>query len=102
MIYEQRIYKVTSATRKEFVQFWGKTVMPILVKYDAKVIGAWETVIGDRNDFICILAYQDMNQRMQCWEKLGKDEEYNKNRSSLPIQQLLVSILKPAQYSPLQ
>lgn len=102
MIYEQRVYRVSSARRRGFIDFFGETVVPLLVKYGAKVIGIWETVIGERSNVVCLLAYQDMPERMKCWDAFEKDKEFNKHTSSLPHESVYVSILQPTRYSPMQ
>ena len=102
MIYEQRIYRVASAKRRGFIEFFGETVVPLLTKYGARVIGVWETIIGERTNVVCLLAYKDMTERMKCWDAFEKDTEFNKHTSTLPQESVSVSILKPTRHSPLQ
>jgi hypothetical protein len=102
VIYEQRVYRVSSGKRRGFIDFFGETVVPLLTKYGARFIGVWETEIGERNDVMAILAYKDMAERMKCWESFEKDREWNKHTSSLPQDSAYVAILKPTNYSPLQ
>jgi hypothetical protein len=102
MIYEERIYKVKPAQRQNFIEFYGANVIPRLAKCGGKIIGVWETVIGDRSNIIVLMAYQDMTERMKCWDAFRKDAEFNKFRPSLPQETDIVSILQPVSYSPMQ
>ena len=101
MIYEERRYNVSAAKRQGFIEFFGNTVVPLLVKHGAKVIGVWETDIGEKNEVVCLLAFDDISERMKCWENFRKDEEFLKFVPSLPINSITNSILLPLKYSPL-
>ena len=102
MIYEERVYKSAAARRGQFIEFYGKEVIPRLTKYGAKVIGAWETLIGDRSQVIILLAFNDMSERMKCWDTFHEDSDFNRQRPSLPQESVTVSILRPLKYSPMQ
>ena len=102
MIYEERRYNVSPAKRPEFIELLGNTVIPLLVKNGAKLIGVWETVIGERNEVICLLAFDDMSKRMECLQNFGKEEEFIKVLPSAPENSIMVSILRPTEYSPMK
>ena len=68
MIYEHRSYTLTPATKTEFIEAFGK-LMPLFDKYGAKVIGVWQTDIGESNEFIYIVAFENFTQREEFWPK---------------------------------
>lgn len=100
MIYEQRHYDISPGYRKEFLIRFKEIVLPDLIKLGVKVIGVWETPIGDRNRVIALLGYADMAERMDIWDKFQKTEAFSKMpRLSNSVQ---VSILRPSKYSPMK
>ena len=102
VIYEERRYDVSPARKAEFIEFFKKTVIPLVSKYGGKVIGVWDTLIGNRNEVIVLLAFDDILKRMECWDKFKKDEAFVKAIPTLPPNGVIVSILQPVEYSPLQ
>ena len=100
MIYEQRYYNVSPAKRREFIELTGEKAMPIYEKYGVKIVGVWETDIGERNEVIVMMAFEDLAQREKSWENLRRDEEYAKI-PRLP-HAITVSILRPTKFSPMK
>ena len=101
MIYEHRCYEVATINRREFIERWGKFVMPAKEKLGAKVVGIWETSIGYRNHIICLLAYDDISKVMEVLQKTRQDETYSEFPRNLIISST-VSILSPTEYSPMK
>jgi hypothetical protein len=102
MIYEQRIYRVASGKRRGFINFFGETVMPLLTRHGTKIIGVWETLIGERCDVVVLMAYPDMTERMKAWDAFEADKSWKQHTEGLPQDSVMVSILKPTSYSPMQ
>lgn len=107
MIYELRTYEIPNHVRKAFHERFEKHAMPIMKRCGFNVIGVWDEVIGHQQKFHYLTAWKDLNERMDCWDKLNKDEEwakikkqYNDKYGEL-VSQNYTKILKPTSYSPL-
>jgi len=100
MIYEQRRYNLPPGKRREFIELIGEKAMPIYEKYGIKLVGFWETDIGERNECVFMMAFEDLSQREKFWENLRRDEEYAK--MPRPCDAITVSILRPTKYSPMK
>lgn len=74
MLYERRLYDIPPGQRKPFLTDFGEKLMPLFEKLGAKVIGVWHTPIGHRNEVLCLLAFRDIAQRMDFWEKVKSAE----------------------------
>ena len=100
MIYEHRRYDISPAYRREFLDNFGKMLMPLFKKLEAEVIGVWETPIGDRNQLVCLLAFDDISKRMEFWENFEREEIYTKIAHLANA--VTISILRPTPYSPMK
>jgi hypothetical protein len=56
MIYELRRYELFSHNKKAFHDRFQNHFLPLSEKYGFKLIGAWDTEIGDGPSFTYILA----------------------------------------------
>lgn len=105
MIYEERIYEIPNQVRKAFHERFENFALPIMKKYGFEVVGCWDEVIGDMQNFVYILAWTDMNAREEAWAKFNADPDWAEaKRSSAEKHGQLVSktrnkILKPTSYS---
>lgn len=76
-------------------------------KHGFKFVGCWDEVIGDMQNFVYILSWDDMNSRQSAWTTFNADEEWTgiKKESAEQHGQLVAKtsnrILAPAKYSPL-
>lgn len=108
MIYEQRVYEIPNHVRKAFHERFGNHAMRIMKKYGFEVVGAWDEVVGDMQNFVYILAWPDMNTRQEAWAKFNADTEWTqvKMDSTKEHGQLVTKtsnrILSPTSYSPLK
>ena len=102
MIYEHRSYYILPGKLPEFTEVFG-TLIPIFEKYGAKLIGAWQNAVGQNNEFIYILGFEDLNQREKFWQDFRQDEKFKQYQREEPRVSYLVSrILRPTSYSPLK
>ncbi len=82
--------------------------MRLMAQYDFKVVGCWDEVIGDMQNFVYLLAWKDLNARQEAWKKFNSDEEWSKiKQESQKAHGQLVwkthnKILQPANFSPLK
>ena len=107
MIYEQRTYEIPNNTRKAFHERFEKHAMRIMKKYDFNVIGCWDEVIGEMQNFTYMLAWSDMNTRMEAWAKFNADEEWSQIKRDTArqhgelVRKTSNKFLSPTKYSPL-
>lgn len=110
MIFEERIYDIPPAAKAEHTKYLGEQAVPTMAKHGAKFIGMWETVIGNLNNVIVLLGWDDLNHREKGWEEIGKDPDFRpafcETGSGICItclaKSLNVNILKPTEYSALK
>ena len=102
MIYEHRSYSLLPGKRQEFIETFEK-FMPNFDKYGAKVVGVWQTDIGENNEFIYILAFQNFAQREEFWNNFRKDKAFLEYQRQGPYAAKVTNkILRPTKYSPLK
>lgn len=81
--------------------------MPLFSKYGFKLVGAWDTMIGDVPETTYILAWSDLNTMQKAWVDLNADVDWAQiKKESFEKHGPLVlkthsQILAPAAYSPL-
>lgn len=107
MIYEERVYEIPNQVRKAFHERFEQHAMRIMNKYGFGIVGAWDEVIGDMQNFVYILAWPDMGARQAAWDKFNTDAEWAQIKIDFAKEhgQLVAKtsnrILSPTKYSPL-
>jgi len=87
----------------EFVEAFGTTIVPLFEKHGAKLIGAWQTAIGQSNEFIYILGFKDLTDRERFWSALPQDEQFRTYlQGGVRTAYIKNTILRPISSSPLQ
>ena len=108
MIYELRTYETFNHNRKAFTERFEKHALRLMDRYNFKVIGCWDEVIGDMQNFVYLLAWDDMNSRQKSWGKFNADQEWSeiKQQTHKDHGQLVWKthnkILQPTNFSPLK
>lgn len=106
MIYEIRRYELQQHTKAAFYERFEKELLPLFDKYCFKMVGSWDTVIGDVPENTYILAWNDLNERQTAWAALNSDAEWiNIKRVSQEKHGTMVvkthsQIISPTKYSP--
>ena len=102
MIYEHRTYNILPGKMAQYVDVFGN-LFHLFEKHGAKVIGVWQTAIGQNNEFIYILCFEDLGHQERFWQSFRQDEEFKRYQQDEPRVAYVVSkILQPTPYSPLQ
>ena len=102
MICEHRSYTLLPGKKAEFIEAFGK-LMPLFDKYGARVVGVWQTDIGENNEIIYILVFEDFAQREEFWVKFRQDEAFLKYQQQGPLAiKVTNKIIRPLAYSPLK
>ena len=107
MIYELRIYHVMPGRMPDINRRFRDHTMKLFAKHGVKVVGFWETVIGESDELIYMTAFEDLNHRTKAMASFGADPEWVKVKRESEEAGVLVArvsnkILKPTDYSPLQ
>ena len=85
-----------------FIEAFGKIIIPVFKKHGAKLIGAWQPSIGQNNEFVYILAFENLAQQESFWKAFHQDEEvaaYKKGGARVAY--VTNKIIKPTPFSPL-
>ena len=103
MIYELRIYTYLPLKQKEVVAQM-KQLMPLFARYGVKVVGVWTTLIGRREHFVYMLAWESLGDRDKKWSKFLKAPDLQKAFDDFgPVTQYHdYSIMEPTEYSPMR
>ena len=66
MIYRMRIYQAVEGNLPNFNEFFREKLLPIQLKYGARLVGRWET---EDNRIVAILEYDDV----ESYHKINAD-----------------------------
>ena len=109
MIYELRTYQVVPGKMKNLNDRFANITVPLFEKHGMKVIGFWETAIGEATttELIYILAFEDLGHYQQAWDAFIADPEWQEAKKLTEVGGPLVNvagskIIEPTDYSPLQ
>ena len=108
MIYELRTYELFNHTRKPFHDRFREHVLRLFKQYNIELVGAWETEIGELQNFVYILKWKDFADRQEKWDTFNNDKEWAKIKAQTQkdfgqiVWKNHSSLLKPVDYSPLQ
>ncbi len=109
MIYELRTYQVVPGKMQELNDRFANIVVPLFQKHGMKVIGFWETAIGEATttELIYLLAFEDLGQYQRAWDNFIADPEWQEAKRQTEVGGPLVNIagsriLESTDYSPLQ
>jgi len=103
MIYELRTYHILPGKMAEYGQGFEEFIMPIYNKLGFNVIGVWQTIIGESDEFTYMLAFDDLADREAKFRSLYGDPGLVPYRQ-LPIRvsRITNKILTPQPYSPMK
>jgi len=103
MIYELRTYHVMPGAMAEYSKVFGEMVMPVFKKLGFKVIGVWQPVIGENDEFTYMLEFNDLADREAKFKALAGDPDMVPYRQQpTRISRITNKIFSPQPYSPLK
>ena len=107
MLYELRTYHAMPGRLPDLNRRFAEITMDFFKKHGIQVVGFWETLFGESNELVYILAFEDVAARQKKWgaflndkDRLAKFAETEKNGPLL--RRLTAQILRPTAYSPMQ
>lgn len=107
MIYEYRAYYIAPGRMPDIQRRFADVTMRLFTKHGIKVVGFWDTVIGDSSELTYICAYDDLAARQRAWDAFTADPEWQeakkKSEANGPLVERFVNkIWRPTKFSPLQ
>lgn len=103
MIYEHRTYNILPGKMPEFIKAFGDMIVPLFKKHEAKLIGSWQTAIGQNNEFVYILGFENLADQERFWQVFRQDPQFTEYmQSGIRVAYVVSKILQPTTYSPLQ
>ena len=109
MIYELRTYRVVPGKMQALNDRFANITLPLFEKHGMKVIGFWETAIGEATttELIYMLAFNDLGHYQKSWDAFVADPDWQeakrKTEADGPLVELAGSkIIEPTDYSPMR
>lgn len=74
-IYVLRTWKIKPGTWRDFQELSHNDIWPAMEASGAKIIGLWQTIIGEGNEVVLLTRYDDlaMWERTRTWTRAAPD-----------------------------
>ncbi len=107
MIYEYRAYYVMPGRMPDIQKRFAEITLNLFKKHGIRVVGFWETVVGESNELVYICAYDDLAHRQRAWSAFMADPEWQAARKVTEangplVERVVNKIWKPTNFSPMQ
>ena len=107
MIYEYRAYYAMPGRMSDIQKRFNDVTMKLFAKHGIKVIGFWDTVIGENNELVYICAFDDLAHRTKAWAAFQADPEWLAARKASEangplVERVVNKIWRPTSFSPIQ
>jgi hypothetical protein len=104
VIYLHATIQVTLFKTVEFRRVLAAAVIPIFEKHGAKLIGSWETMVGNQSEITDIWAFETMAHFEKSTQSLMRDSEWAKVKDTLATMTVKekTKLLVPLKCSPLK
>ena len=104
MIYEYRAYYAAPGKMPDIQKRFNDVTMKLFAKHGIKVIGFWDTIIGESNELVYICAFNDLDHRTKAWAAFQADPEWISARAETEKNGAIVArvenqILQPTSFS---
>src|SRR2546427_4695442 len=76
MIHQLRIYEIFDQNKEAFHNRFRDHAWRIMRSYGFNILGMWETRMGDRTEFVYLLAWPDEKTMRRAWEQFRANEEW--------------------------
>ena len=78
LIHQLRIYEIFDQNKKAFHDRFRDHAWRIMRSYGFNILWMWDTRLGDRTEFVYLLAWPDEETMRHAWDKFKNDEEWKK------------------------
>jgi len=107
MIYEYRAYYIMPGRMPDIQKRFADVTMSLFKKHGIHVVGFWETLVGESNELVYIVAFDDLAARQKKWDAFQADPEWQAARKASElngplVQRVVNKLWKPTSFSPLQ
>ena len=107
MIYEYRVYHIAPGKMPDINARFTNHTMNLFEKHGIRVVGFWQTAIGDSDELTYLCQFDDLAHRTRAWEAFAADPDWSMARAESEKDGPLVAkvtntILTPTPYSPLK
>ena len=107
MVYEYRAYYIMPGRMPDIQKRFADVTMNLFKKHGIQVVGFWETLFGESNELVYILAFDDVATRQKKWDAFQSDPEWQSARKASEmngplVQRVVNKLWKPTAFSPLQ
>ena len=104
MVYLHATIQVAPFKNLEFRRILATAVIPIFEKHGAKLIGSWETAVGNQSEITDIWAFETMAHLEKSTQSLLRDPEWTRVKDTLAtmIVKEKTKLLVPLKCSPLK
>ena len=82
MIYEYRAYYVMPGRMPDIQRRFADVTMKLFAKHGIRVVGFWDTVIGESDELVYICAFDDLAHRQRAWSAFLSDPEWQAAKKS--------------------
>ena len=73
MIYEYRAYYALPGRMPDIQKRFNDVTMKLFAKHGIKVVGFWDTIVGESNELVYICAFDDLAHRQKAWAAFQAD-----------------------------
>ena len=107
MLYEYRAYYVMPGRMPDIQRRFADVTMKLFNKHGVNVVGFWETMFGESNEMVYILAWSDLGERERIWKAFTTDPEWLAARKASEangplVERVVNKIWRPTSFSPMQ
>ena len=101
-VYELRWYRTQTGKAGAWLGHY-KAIMPVREKY-SKIVGLWQTEMGQLNEVVHLWAYRDLNHRASVRAQVAQDPEWSAfvGEAAPLLVEMRSVILNPAPASPMK
>jgi hypothetical protein len=106
MIHQLRIYEIFDQNKQAFHERFRDQAWRIMRSYGFSILGTWETRLGDRTEFVYLLAWPDEKTMRHAWDQFLANEEWKEIKKTTNarhgdlVGEIHDRTLTPTSYSP--
>jgi hypothetical protein len=100
MYVEERMYRLNPGKVDEYFRHYESHGMPVQLRHLPHMLGYYQTEVGVQNLVVHLWAYDSLDQRAACRERLFADPDWQSYRPKIHglIQHMETRIMKPAPF----
>jgi len=105
VIYEYRAYYVMPGRMPDIQRRFSDVTMPLFKKHGIRVVGFWDTMIGESNELVYICAFDDLAHRDRAWKEFQADPDWQAARKASEangplVERVVNKLWRPTSFAP--